>query len=48
MKRSSARRARRWVLQELTRWLEQHKDFLLDQTRSIGGHRLGQAAARVW
>jgi hypothetical protein len=35
MKRSSARRARRWVIQELTRCLDQHNDPLLYQTRSI-------------
>jgi hypothetical protein len=34
MKRSSYRRAIRWILQELTRWLEQHNEPLRDQTRS--------------
>jgi hypothetical protein len=37
MKRSSHRRAIRWILQELTRGLEQHNDPLCDQTRSIKG-----------
>jgi hypothetical protein len=37
MKRSSQRRARRWVIQELTRRLDQHHDRLLYQTRSIDG-----------
>jgi hypothetical protein len=37
MKRSSHRRAIRWILQELTRWLERHNDPHLDQTRSIKG-----------
>jgi len=36
MKRSSARRARRWVIPELTRWLDQHHD-LFDQTRCAEG-----------
>jgi hypothetical protein len=36
MKRSSHRRAIRWILQELTCWLEQGNDPLLDQTRSAG------------
>jgi hypothetical protein len=34
MKRSSHRRAIRWVIQELTRWLDQHHD-LRDQTRYV-------------
>jgi hypothetical protein len=34
MKRSSHRRAIRWIMQEMTRWLEQHNDPLRDQTRS--------------
>jgi hypothetical protein len=37
MKRSSHRRAIRWILQELTRWLEQGNDPLRDQTRSAEG-----------
>ena len=37
MKRSSHRRAIRWILQELTRWLEQHNGPLRDQTRSVEG-----------
>jgi hypothetical protein len=37
MKRSSHRRAIRWILQELTRWLDQPNNPLLDQTRSIKG-----------
>jgi hypothetical protein len=37
MKRSSHRRAIRWILQELTRWLDQHSDPPHDQTRSIKG-----------
>jgi hypothetical protein len=37
MKRSSHRRAVRWILQELSRWLEQHSDPPLDQTRSVEG-----------
>ena len=45
MKRSSEQRARRWIIQELTRGLEQHKDPLLDHTRSIDGNR---KASRAW
>ena len=37
MKRSSARRARRWVIQELTRQLDQRSEPLLDRTRLVGG-----------
>jgi hypothetical protein len=37
MKRSSARRARRWIIQALTRFLDQHNDPLLYRTRSIDG-----------
>jgi hypothetical protein len=37
MKRSSHRRARRWILQELSRWLEQHNDPLLDPTHFTDG-----------
>jgi hypothetical protein len=37
MKRSSHRRAIRWILQELTRWRDQHSDPPLDQTRCVEG-----------
>jgi hypothetical protein len=45
MKRSSEQRARRWIIQEQTRWLEQHKDPLLDHTGSIESNR---KASRAW
>jgi hypothetical protein len=45
MKRSSQRGTRRWVLQELTRCLEQRSEPPLDQTRFIEG-KLEQRAFR--
>ncbi len=35
MKRSSHRRAIRWILQELTRQINQHKETVIDQTCSV-------------
>jgi hypothetical protein len=37
MKRSSHRRAIRWILQELTRRINQHKETVIDQTCSAEG-----------
>jgi hypothetical protein len=39
MKRSSAHRARRWVIQELTRWLDQFSDSAVRATLSVAGKR---------
>jgi hypothetical protein len=39
MKRSSARRARRWVLHELTRWLDQFSNPSVKATLSADGNR---------